>query len=43
MSDSECEGGEGNKESNAGFNEKVLISFSNFLLIGSVYLSGLER
>jgi len=34
---------EGNKECNAGFNEKVLISFSNFLLIGSVYLSGLER
>jgi len=33
----------GNKESNAGFNEEVLIRFSNFLLIGSVYLSGLER
>ena len=33
----------GNKESDAGINEEVLIGFSNFLPFGSVYMSGLER
>lgn len=30
-------------KSNAGFSEEVLIGLSNFLLIGLVYLSRLER
>jgi hypothetical protein len=34
---------DGNKGSNAGFNEKVLVGLSNFLFIVEVYLSRLER